>query len=71
MEDPISDQNSNESKKEDPCEKAKLYKGGTDFSFNRKIVWKNAIGFLFLHLAALYGLYLCFFAHWLTIVWSK
>lgn len=29
---------------------------GTDFNFKRKIVWKNAIGFLFLHLLAVYGL---------------
>lgn len=28
---------------------------GTDFSFKREIVWKNAIGFLILHLCALVG----------------
>lgn len=28
---------------------------GTDFSFKRKIVWSNALGFLFLHILALIG----------------
>lgn len=31
---------------------------GTDFNFKREIVWFNAIGFLILHLAGIYGLYL-------------
>lgn len=48
-----------------------LHKLGTDFSFKREIVWKNAIGFLALHLLAVYGLYLCFFAKAATIWWSK
>nr|CAI5859712.1 unnamed protein product [Callosobruchus analis] len=42
---------------------------GTDYSFKRKIVWKNALGFLTLHLLALYGLYLCFYCHPLTVFW--
>ncbi|KAK9878855.1 hypothetical protein WA026_003689 [Henosepilachna vigintioctopunctata] len=42
---------------------------GTDYSFKRKIVWKNVFAFVVLHLGALYGLYLGFFeAKWLTIV---
>ncbi|CAH2085623.1 unnamed protein product [Euphydryas editha] len=32
---------------------------GTDYSYKHKIVWKNAIGFLFLHLLALWGLWIC------------
>ncbi|KAJ8921482.1 hypothetical protein NQ315_003100 [Exocentrus adspersus] len=37
---------------------------GTDYSFKRRIVWKNALGFVALHVAALYGLYLAiFYAH--------
>ncbi|KAJ8985371.1 hypothetical protein NQ317_008405 [Molorchus minor] len=43
---------------------------GTDYSFKRKIVWKNAIGFLILHLAALYGQYLCFYCHKATVLWA-
>lgn len=31
---------------------------GTDYNFQRKIVWFNAIGFLALHLVALYGIFL-------------
>ncbi|KAJ8965393.1 hypothetical protein NQ314_004144 [Rhamnusium bicolor] len=31
---------------------------GTDYNFKREIVWKNALGFLALHLAGLYGFYL-------------
>lgn len=44
---------------------------GTDYNFKRKIVWFNTIGFLFLHLAYLYGVYLCFYAHSYTIIWCK
>lgn len=29
---------------------------GTDFNFKREIVWKNAIGFLILHLCAVVGI---------------
>ncbi|XP_044728784.1 (11Z)-hexadec-11-enoyl-CoA conjugase-like [Chrysoperla carnea] len=44
---------------------------GTDWSFKREIVWFNAIGFLILHLAAIYGFYLGFTsAHILTSLWS-
>ncbi|XP_047532043.1 acyl-CoA Delta-9 desaturase-like [Vanessa atalanta] len=31
---------------------------GTDYSYKHKIVWKNAIGFIFLHTLALWGLWL-------------
>lgn len=34
---------------------------GTDYTFKRRIVWKNVLGFIVLHLAALYGLYLALF----------
>jgi hypothetical protein len=38
----------------------------------RQIVWRNAIGFLFLHLAALYGLYASVTsAKLLTLVYGK
>ncbi|KAF5295122.1 hypothetical protein FQA39_LY13273 [Lamprigera yunnana] len=43
---------------------------GTDFNYKRTIVWFNALGFLALHLAAFYGLYLCLFAHPLTVLWT-
>lgn len=33
---------------------------GTDFSFKREIVWKNLIGFVILHLFALYGTIITF-----------
>lgn len=40
--------------------------------YKRQIVWFNAIGFLILHLAAAYSLYLSFTkAKFLTNVWSK
>lgn len=44
---------------------------GTDYNYKRRIVWVNAVGFLALHLAALYGYYRCLFAHPFTIFWSK
>lgn len=44
---------------------------GTDLSFKREIVWKNAIGFLILHLMAVYGFFLAFSAYSTTIWWSK
>lgn len=45
---------------------------GTDWNFKRKIVWKNAIGFLALHLAALYGFWVMVaYSDWLTMVWGK
>ncbi|XP_068622369.1 (11Z)-hexadec-11-enoyl-CoA conjugase-like [Battus philenor] len=31
---------------------------GTDYSYKHKVVWKNAIGFLIMHLFALWGLYI-------------
>lgn len=50
-----------------------MEKLGTDPNFKRKIVWKNAIGFLVLHLAAFYGLYLVltFRIKILTYLWGK
>lgn len=49
---------------EDSTEKKEKYK--------RKIVWFNAIGFLILHTAALYGSFLIVArAKFLTSVWSK
>lgn len=45
---------------------------GTDYSFKRQIVWKNVLGFIVLHLSALYGLYLaCFKASALTFFYGK
>jgi stearoyl-CoA desaturase (delta-9 desaturase) len=36
------------------------------------IVWRNVLVFIYLHLAALYGLYLCFTdVTWATLVWCK
>ncbi|XP_060526543.1 acyl-CoA Delta-9 desaturase-like isoform X2 [Cylas formicarius] len=44
---------------------------GTDYTFKREIVWKNAVGFLMLHLAALYGFYLLTTqCYWLTCLWT-
>lgn len=34
---------------------------GTDYTFKRQIVWKNVLGFIVLHIAAVYGLYLALF----------
>lgn len=49
-----------------------MAKYGTDLSFRRKVVWTNAIGFLVLHLAGVYGIYLSFTeAKLLTTIWSK
>ena len=40
--------------------------------FQAEIVWVNAIGFFLMHLAALYGSYLCIFnAKFLTSVWGS
>lgn len=58
-------------KNTDLVERKQLQAIGTDFSFERKIVWKNAVGFLILHLMALYGLYLCFFVKSATVIWRK
>ncbi|KAL1509459.1 hypothetical protein ABEB36_004190 [Hypothenemus hampei] len=44
---------------------------GTDYNFKREIVWKNAIGFLALHLAALYGFWvLLVHCYWSTVFWA-
>lgn len=46
---------------------------GTDYSYKHTIVWKNAIGFLILHLFALWGVILMFTGGvtFKTILWSK
>lgn len=46
---------------------------GTDFAFKRKIVWKNAIGFLILHILAAIGvgLVVCGHARFYTVLYSK
>lgn len=37
-----------------------------------KIVWRNVIAFIYLHVGAVYGLYLCFVAaKWQTVIWGK
>lgn len=45
---------------------------GTDFNFKRQVVWKNAIGFLVLHICALigFGLSLFGFARVYTLLYS-
>lgn len=43
-----------------------------EYVYKRQIVWFNAIGFLVLHLGALYGLYLSLTATYvLTVLWSE
>lgn len=44
---------------------------GTDKNFKRKIVWTNVFGLVLLHLAAIYGLWLCLWAKFLTIIYGK
>lgn len=46
---------------------------GTDHTFKRKIVWFNAIGFILLHVAAFYGVFLMVTAraHYLTTILGK
>lgn len=46
---------------------------GTDFSFKRQIVWKNAIGFLALHICAFigFGMSLLGYARFYSILYSK
>lgn len=42
------------------------------YVYKRKIVWFNAIGFLILHLTAVYGLYLVLTSLMIfTMIWSK
>lgn len=37
-----------------------------------KIVWRNVIAFIYLHVGAVYGLYLCLTgAKFLTVLWCK
>lgn len=44
---------------------------GTDFTFKRQIVWGNAMGFLFMHLCALYGFYRIGHANLYTAYWGE
>lgn len=46
---------------------------GTDFSYKRKVVWPNAIGFLALHLTALVGVLLPLFGFvdFRTLIYGK
>lgn len=46
---------------------------GTDYSYQHKIVWKNAIGFLILHILALWGLGILITGgvSFKTFIWSK
>ena len=41
-------------------------------SIPTQIVWKNVVIYIYFHIAALYGIYLCFAsAKWATIAWGK
>lgn len=46
---------------------------GTDFSYKREIVWPNAIGFLLLHICALFGILLTMlgYSNYKTVIYSK
>lgn len=44
---------------------------GTDEKFKRRIVWINVFGFVLLHMAGVYGLWLCLWAKMWTNVYSK
>lgn len=46
---------------------------GTDYNYKHKIVWKNAIGFLILHILAAYGFFLLIIGtlKFYTIAWGK
>jgi hypothetical protein len=39
--------------------------------YKPKIVWKNVLIFTYLHIAALYGLYLCQFAKYQTLIFGN
>ena len=39
--------------------------------FKPKIVWKNVLIFLYLHIAAIYGIYLCAYAKYQTLAFGK
>lgn len=45
----------------------------TDYSYKHQIVWKNVVGFVLLHVFALWGLVLIFtgMALWKTSIWGK
>lgn len=36
-----------------------------------KIVWRNVIWMVYLHAAALYGIYLMYFCKWQSWIWCK
>lgn len=46
---------------------------GTDFAFKRKVVWKNALGFLILHTLAVVGIALvcCGYTRFYTVLYSE
>jgi hypothetical protein len=52
------------------CSKSPVKSATTEFL--RAIVWRNVIIFLYVHLAAIYGLYVAIFkAKALTVLWSE
>ncbi|XP_077285501.1 acyl-CoA Delta-9 desaturase-like [Arctopsyche grandis] len=56
---------------EEICETDSTCNLGTDFDYNRKIVWFNVFGFVVLHVGALYGLYKGFTeAKTITVLWA-
>lgn len=46
---------------------------GTDYSYKHEIVWKNAIGFLIMHICCLWGFALLITGQikLLTVIWGK
>lgn len=46
---------------------------GTDFSYKREVVWPNAIGFLVLHMCALFGILLVMlgYSNYKTVIYSE
>lgn len=44
---------------------------GTDYNYKPKVVWVNAIAFVFLHLGGLYGLLRIAKCEYYTLIWGK
>ncbi|XP_035441200.2 acyl-CoA Delta-9 desaturase-like [Spodoptera frugiperda] len=67
LKNPMKDGNVN---KEETMEIPKVI--GTDYSYKHTIVWKNAIGFLIMHILALWGVGLLFagYMKWQSLVWT-
>lgn len=61
-----------ENKHKTDCAPVRKYIG-TDYSYKHKIVWKNVIGFIILHVFAIWGLGLMLTGtvSWKTSLWSK